>query len=220
VVMSRAAGGSERPVERFKPTTGAFAGWAGIVLAVATIGYVVLDQHTRSGLRLALGAAFCGVLVWATQLRPRVTAYPRHLRMHGSVRDVLVPYLAINDVVMGQMLSVRVGTKRYVCVGIGRSIGYEMRQRVRSRGQGGGAIGGNQSYQFAGRAETTEVREPASSYAAFVLDRINDLVAAARSEAGRGAPGQTVPAVRRRLAVPEVVALVVTGAAFVVSLLV
>jgi hypothetical protein len=222
-IRDRSSGGSGDgvPVERFKPTTGAFVGWTGIALAVLVIGYVALNEHSLSGLRLALGVAFGAVLVWSTQLRPRVTAYPRHLRLHGPVRDTFVPYLAINQVSMGQMLNVYVGRKRFVCVGIGRSIGYEMRQRVRSaQGQGGGgALGGNRSYQFAGRAETTEVRETGQTYAGFVLDRINELVAAAR--AGQEADGghEAVPPVHRRFAVPEVVALVVLGAAFLASLL-
>jgi hypothetical protein len=210
-----------QPVERFKPTTGAFAGWAGILLALAGIGYVVVEQRTLGGLRLALGAAFGAVLLWATQLRPRVTAYARHLRLHGPVRDTVVPYLAINEVTMGQVLNVRVGTRRYVCVGIGRSVGYEMRHRVRSQGQGQGAggIGGNRSYQFAGREQTSEFRDSSKSYATFVLDRINHLVAAAHAEGDRAGEEPALREVSRRYAVPELVALVVTGVAFLVSLL-
>jgi len=122
---------------------------------------------------------------------------------------------------MGQVLNVRVGTRRYVCVGIGRSVGYEMRQRVRSQGQGLGAggIGGNRSYEFAGREQTSEFRDSSKSYASFVLDRINDLVAAAHAEGDRAGAESERPQVRRRYAVPELVALVVTAVAFLVSLL-
>lgn len=222
--MDAARGGSgepdvDRPVERFRPTTGGFVGWTGIALALAAIGFVVLVEHSLTGVRLGLGAAFGAVLVWATQLRPRATAYPRHLRLHGSVRDVDIPYLLVNQVSMGQTLNVWVGRRRYVCVGIGRSIGTEMRQRVRSRGDGAGGLGGNRSYEFVGRAETTFVDDAGTRYDGFVLDRINDLVAAARAEQERtgSEPGLEV---RRRVAVPEVVALTVTGVAFAASLLI
>lgn len=208
----------DRPVERFRPTTGAFVGWAGIALAVLAIGFVAVAEHSVTGLRVACGAAFGAVLVWVTQLRPRATAYARLLRLHGSLRDVDIPYVLVNQVAMGQTLNVWVGRKRYVCVGIGRSIGMEMRQRVRSRGDGAGGMG-NRSYQFAGRQETTVVDNAGTRYEAFVLDRINDLVAAARAEQDRGGPGEPDPAVRHRLAVPEVVALTVTGLGFAVSLL-
>ncbi len=206
-------------MERFRPTTGAFVGWAGIALAVVAIGFVVVAEHSLTGVRLALGAAFGAVLVWVTQLRPRATAYARHLRLHGSVRDVDIPYLLVNQVSMGQTLNVWVGRKRYVCVGIGRSIGMEMRQRVRSRGDGAGGLGGNRSYQFAGRAETTVVDNAGTRYDGFVLDRINDLVAAARAEQARTGRSEPHLQVRSRLAVPEIVGLTVTGLAFVASLL-
>jgi len=208
--------GDEEPLERFKPTSGQLVGWSGVVVAVLIIVYVAFQDHTVLGLRLALGAAFAAVLIWVTQLRPRATAYRRELLLHGSLKDTFVPYLAINEVTMGQTLNVWVGSRRLVCVGIGRSIGFEMRQRVRSHGQGA-QMGGNRSYQFAGRAETTEVREHSMSYQVFVLNRINDLLAAARSEQQRRDDRQPVPAVRSRYAVPEIVALAVTGAAFVVS---
>lgn len=206
------------PVERFRPTTGALVGWVGIALAVLLIGYLATTERSVVGLRVGLGVAFAAVLVWATQLRPRATAYPRHLRLHGSVRDVYLPYAVVNQVSMGQTLNVWAGRRRFVCVGIGRPIGYEMRQRVRSHGHGG-LLGGNRSYQFVGRAETTQVRNVGGSYDAFVLDRINDLVSAARKAAERDGAEPVDLAVRRRLAVPETVALAVTGIGFLVSLL-
>ena len=205
------------PVERFRPTSGTFLGWTGIALAVLAIGYAALEEHSANGLRLACGAAFVAVLVWSTQLRPRVTAGPRELRLHGPLRDTFVPYAAIDDVSMGQTLNVWAGGRRFVCVGIGRSIGFEMRQRVRSRGQVG-LLWGNRSSDVAGPAETGEIHDAGTTYATFVLDRINDLVAAARSESRRDG-GQEPAQVRRQYAVPERVGLVATGVAFVVSLL-
>jgi hypothetical protein len=208
----------EEPVERFKPTSGMYVGWCGIVVAALVIVYVAFRDHSVLGLRLALASAFAAVLVWVTQLRPRATAYPRELLLLGSVKDTFVPYVAINEVTMGQTLNVWVGPRRFVCVGIGRSIGFEMRQRVRSHGQGG-QLGGNRSYQFAGRAETTEYHDSGTTYQVFVLNRINDLVAAARREQDRQDAAGPVPGVRSRYAVPELVALVLTGAAFVASFL-
>ncbi|MDX6301854.1 MAG: hypothetical protein QOF53_3068 [Nocardioidaceae bacterium] len=210
---------AQEPVERFKPTSGGFVGWAGIAVAVLIIVYVAVRDHSVLGLRLALASAFGGVLIWVTQLRPRATAYPHELLLLGSVKDVFVPYVAINEVTMGQTLNVWVGRRRFICVGIGRSIGFEMRQRVRSHGQGG-QLGGNRSYQFAGRAETTQYHDSGMTYQVFVLNRINDLVAAARSEQDRQDAHAPVPPVRSRYAVPEILAVLLTGAAFVASLLV
>jgi hypothetical protein len=211
-------------VERFRPTTGMFVGWTGFVGCIAAIGYVAVARHSLGGLRFALACVLAALVIWVTQLRPRATAYASHLRLHGVLGDTDIPYLAINEVSLGQTLNVFVGRKRYLCVGIGRSVGMEMRQRVRSRGagQGGGEFAGNRSYQFAGKAETTQVRDQGGSYASFVLGRIEQLVAAARLERDqRVETGDDVevPPVRRILARAEVGALAVATAAFVLSLL-
>jgi hypothetical protein len=200
------------PIERFKPTTGAFVGWSGVVLAAGTVVYVLVDEHNRLGLRLGLAALFAGVVVWVTQLRPRVTAYPDTLLILGSIRDTHIPYVLIDEVAMAQTLNVWVGRKRYVCVGIGKSIGFEMRQRVRS--QSGNTLFGSRAYQFTGKPEVGGT-ERKTSYQVFVLDRITDLVAASKA---RGLEG-THPEVRQQYAVPEIAALVVSGVAFVLSLL-
>lgn len=202
----------QQPVERFKPTTGAFVGWSGLTLAAGTIVYVLLNEHNRFGLQLGLAALFAGLAVWVTQLRPRVTAYPDTLLMQGSIRDTHVPYVLIDEVAMAQTLNVWVGRKRYVCVGIGKSIGFDMRQRVRS--QGGNTLFGSRAYQFTGKAEVGGT-ERKSSYQVYVLDRITDLVAASKARGLEDAE----PRVRQQYAVPEIAGLLVSGVAFALSLL-
>jgi hypothetical protein len=211
-----AADGPGERLERFTPTSGTALGWCGIVIAIATVAYLAVTDHSVASLRLCLGVALAGLVVWATQVRPRVTTYTRELRLHGSVRDTYVPYTAISEVTLGQTLNVWVGRKRYVCVGIGRSVGLEMRQRVRSH-NAGGLMGGNRSYQFAGKAEVTPQTTTAAAkqaYLTHVVDRITHLVQDARPERDRGAQAP----VRHRVAVPEVVGLVVLTTALVGSL--
>jgi hypothetical protein len=220
--MSATAGGfgkqpgDDVPLERFKPTTGAVAGWFGIALAVAVVGYVVVAEHSLGGLRLALGAAFAGVLVWVTQIRPRATAYVGRIVLHGSVSDITVPYVAINQVTMGQTLNIWVGRKRYVCVGLGRAVGAEARQRMRARGSGD-MLGLGRAARALG--EPTPVADAAAAYHVFVLDRITDLVTTARARADAADDGAPRAEVVRRPAVPEIAALAVTGLGFLLSLL-
>lgn len=206
------------PVERFKPTAGAFVGWVGIMLAAVVALSLLVADPVLPTVRIALGLTFAGVLVWCTQLRPRLTAYALHLRLHGPLTDTYVPYIAVNQVALGQTLNVYVGRKRYVCVGIGRALGTEMRQRVRSRGTGS-LFGPHRATDFA-LSGTSEVRDPAGAYASYVLDRVERLVASARIELDRsgGLPDEAFE-VRRRPAVPEIVALVVTAGAFLATLL-
>ncbi len=200
------------PIERFKPSTGAVGGWAGLLLATGVVIYVVLGDHSVNGLRIALAAAFAAIVVWVTQLRPRVTAYPGVLLMHGSLRDTYLPMALVDEVAMGQTLNVYVGRKRYVCVGIGRSVGYDIRQRVRSQGRSHDVFG-SRAYQFTGRPETGG-KERRTSYPAFVLDRLRDLVAAAKTDRDDLARDE----VAHRYAVREIAGLVVTAVAFVLSL--
>jgi hypothetical protein len=199
----------ERPVERFKPTNGLVAGWCGLALVALVILYAALQEHSVLGARLVLGSALAGVLVWVTQLRPRITAYPDALLMHGSISDVTIPYALVDEVTMGQTLNVWARGRRYVCVGIGLSLGYDVRQRLRAQ-RSGGLLGEN---RVAGFAAETARSDP--TYQSFVLSRIHDLVAEAR-HSGETSPE---PEVRKQYAVPELAGLVLTGAAFVVSLL-
>jgi hypothetical protein len=133
--------------------------------------------------------------------------------LHGTVSDVVVPYLAVDEVTMGQTLNVWSGGRRYVCVGIGKPVGFDTRQRMRAQ-RAGGLLGGDRVSQITG-SDLPVDRSP--TYQSFVLSRIGDLVAAARQQPRD--PSAAVPPVRRTYAVPEVAALVLTGAAFVVSLL-
>ena len=202
----------QQPVEHFKPTTGAFVGWSGLVVALGTVGYAILQEHSLLGVRLGAVGLFAAVVVWMTQLRPRVTAYRESLLMQGSVRDTRVPYVLIDEVAMAQTLNIWVGRKRYVCVGIGKSVGFEMRQRVRS--QSGNTLFGSRAYTFTGRPEIGGT-EQKTSYPVFVLERITDLVAAAK----RNPDPEATPEVTHRYALPELAALVVTGLLVLASFL-
>jgi hypothetical protein len=214
VDLSPTAVRGREPIERFKPTTGMVAGWVGLALLVCLVGYVVLQERSLTGLRVALGATLAGLLVWTTQLRPRVTAYDDGLLILGMMRDTFVPFVAVTEVVMGQTLNVWASGRRYVCIGIGRTLGSDMRARVRSQGHGG--LSPTRAYNFSG-LPLGEKSQTDTSYHDFVLDRIGDLVRLAHDQL---VPGSEVPPVRRSWAVPEVVVLSVVAVAFVVSLLV
>jgi hypothetical protein len=209
----------ERVLERFKPTTGIFIGWAGMAVAAFALGYVALNVHTVGGLRIGLGAVFAAVVIWVSQLRPRVTAYTRDLHLKGPVRDARVPYVAIDEVTMGQTLNVWVGDQRFVCIGIGKSLGSDIRQRAKKESQGS-LLGKSRTREFSDKADLAGLDQTAMSYHTFVVTRIEELVDKAKRDQ-RFAGGTQEPAeVRRLYAVPEIVALTVTGLAFVLSLLV
>lgn len=208
----------DRPLERFKPTTGLFVGWAGLLVAGFALGYVVLQVHSMAGLRIGLGAVFAGIVIWVSQLRPRVTAYSDALHLKGSLRDAHVPYVLIDEVALGQTLNVWVGDRRFVCIGIGKSLRTDMRQRAK-RAKQGSLLGAGRLREFSEKAEMAQPDQTAMSYQTFVVTRIEELVEQARKEMQRRGGTTDSVEVRRPYAVPELVALGVSGLAFVLSLL-
>jgi hypothetical protein len=199
-------------IERFRPTTGAAVGWSGLGTIVLVVAYCLLEVHTVVGLRVVLGCLLGAIVLWVTQFRPRVTAYDRGLLLIGSIRDTLVPYAAVDDVRLGQMLVVRSGGRRFTCVGIGQSLGADMRRRLRATGHGN-TLDLHRNYVFAGTQPGADQEEAGMSYHEFVMTKINELLVAhpRMAEDAR-------PPVRRAYAVPEIAALLVTGAVFLASL--
>jgi hypothetical protein len=204
----------ERAIERFKPTSGAVLGWAGIGFAALILGYVVARVHTITGLRVGLGMLLAIVVVWSTQLRSRAVAFPSHLLLRNAAHDVRVPWTAIDEVTVRQTLNVWVGERRFVCVGIGRSVRSIVKETRRKRGSG--LLGPSRWREFAERAERAAPDQTAMHYETWVVTRIEELAEQARAEALRsGAASSGSP--RRTLAWPELAATAVLGVALLVS---
>jgi hypothetical protein len=206
-----------RPVEQFRPTTGAFAGYAGLGIALVAVVYCAVAVHTVVGLRIALAAMFAAVVVWVTQLRPRATAYPATLLLLGSLRDIWIPYRRIDEVALGHALNIWADGRRYVCIGIGLSLVTDMRQRAKKQREPS-LLSSSRAREFSEKAEMAAPDQTAMGYHTFVVTRIEELVEHARKEAARSGDGTEPPEVRRSYAVPEIATLVVTGVAFVVTL--
>jgi hypothetical protein len=207
----------QRPLERFKPTTGAFVGYAGLGIAAFAVVYCAVAVHTVVGLRIALAAMFAAVVVWVSQLRPRATAYPETLLLRGSLQDTWIPYRRIEEVALGHALNIWADGRRYVCIGIGLSLGTDMRARAKKQREPS-LLSSSRAREFSEKAEMAAPDQTAMGYHTFVVTRIEELVEKARKEATRSGDRTEPPEVRRSFAVPEIVALVVTGVAFVVTL--
>jgi hypothetical protein len=203
------------PVERFHATSGRVVGWVSLVVTAGLVGYVAFDMRTATGLRLATGLVLLGVLVWVSQLRPRATAYPDVLYLQNSVRDAVVPLTTIDEVVVGRMLTVRVGERRYSCTGIGTPL----RALVRARSKGPSSLLGWDRLE-AYTEESTPPRpdQSAMTYQDFVETRIVDLVEDARRRAALRPPSSS-ESPQEKWALPELVAIAGAAAAFALSLL-
>jgi len=204
-----------RPVERFKPTSGQMLGYAGLACAVFALGYVAWAVHSTTGLRIGLGAVFFGAVVWVTQVRPRATAYPGHVVLKNAVRDAHVPLAVVDEVAMGQTLSLWVGEARYTCIGIGNSMRQDIRTKRRAS-LDAADIGTSRYSELVQKANRANLDERAMSYQTFVVTRLEELIDQAKREHARQ---QTDPASPRLVtAWPEVTVLIVSGLAFLGSL--
>lgn len=203
---------SAQPVERFKATSGFFAGYTGLVLAAFSVGYVLLSVHTLTGLRVGLGMTLFGLVTWVTQLRSRATAYPDHLVLKNSVRDAVIPLTLIDKVTVRQTLNVWVGERRYVCIGIGTPIRGIFKSRKNTAGSS--PLGMGRMREFSEMADRAAPDQTAMAYEAFVATRIDELVESANKQfAGESGTAKA----QYVYAWPEITALVVTGVAFAVS---
>jgi hypothetical protein len=213
--VARASSARPQPVERFKPTSGQVLGYVGLACAVFALGYVAWTVHNLTGLRIGLGAVLFGAVVWVTQLRPRATAYPHHVLLKNAVRDAHVPLAAVDEVSIGQTLSLWVGESRYTCIGIGNSIRNDVKSRRRAA-LDEADIGTSRFSELRRKADLAGLDERAMSYQTFVVTRLEELVDQAKREHARTdqQPGRA----RWTTAWPELAVLVLSGVAFVVSL--
>jgi hypothetical protein len=204
------------PVERFKPTTGFIVGYFSLAFVALVLVFVVFSVHTTTGLRVGVAMVFAAALIWATQIRPRAAAYADRVVLKNSFQDTTVPLLLVDDVSVGTTLNVWAGEKRYVCIGIGES---RISQRKKTIGQPS-LLGSSRAHEFSERADRAAPDQVATTYAAFVVRRIEELAEQAKRRASAAGPGEAAPTpvVTQAYAVAEIAALAVSALAFVVTL--
>ncbi len=207
-----AGSAANRPVQRFKATTGRLTGWLGLVVCAVAVAVVVTSEQHVTGVRVALGAVLLAVLIWVALLRPTATAYDETLVLRGMVSETTVPLARIDAAVVRHLLVVWVGEDRYTCSSIARST----RSMVKGRNKPGvmSVLGLEQVDDRMGAVGQSGDIGGSGDYATFVETRIEDLARSARRD------GKAAPAVHRRWAALEIAALVVTGLAFALSFVV
>ncbi|WP_028642638.1 hypothetical protein [Nocardioides sp. URHA0020] len=176
-------------VERFAPTSGRLTGVLGLVTAGVVFAIAVFDWDTGTPLGVAIVALLGALLVWMALLRPALWATHQYLAMRGITRTEWIPLVAIERVVITQMLAIGTGDKRY----LSPVIGHTARTAVKGR--------------FGASAPKVEY-----SHQQLVETRINQLAREARE---RHDPD---PGVRRTWAWPELAGCALLVLAFAVWL--
>ena len=177
--------------EKFPPTSGRVMGSLAVALCAALAAYAVLDGEDGFGPPVAWGAALAGIVSYAALLRPGVRVDSDALVVRNMIDTNIVPLAAIDEVVVRQVLAIRVDEKRYVSPAIGTSFLRTVRPRTDRSGV------------------------PELTYPEYVRDRILHLADGAR----RRSPDAEPPPVRREWAWPEIAGLAVTGLGFLVAVL-
>jgi hypothetical protein len=125
----------------FPPTSGTISGWIGVVVSLAIVGYVVVDGHTRVGLRIGLAFALVGLVGYAYLIRPRIRVRGSDLSLLNPLEEVVIPLALVRTVSVRAATLVFVGDKRYVGVAVGRKLRQIARASVPS-----GSVGGLPSF--------------------------------------------------------------------------
>jgi hypothetical protein len=201
-------------VEKFAQNGGQVVAVLGALVVLAMlVGWVVdPDQVALWVVPLALVIA---MVIWTSTLRPRVLVQGSSLVLRNMVTTVRIPLAAIEEIAVRQVMAVRAGGKRYVCAGVGRTLRQAMKGSAvdRAREQMGGL-----------RGPVATVREPGMVYADYIELRLRELINEdrARRDLKAASPELDTLAeqIRREVAWPEVVGLVVTAVLLVLAVLV
>jgi len=193
-------------VERFPATSGRFSGVLGLVLVSVFLVLSVVAWDPGTPLGVGILSVLGAVLIWAVLLRPAVWSTQRDLVLRSIFQTTRVPLVAIDDVIVTQVLAIRAGEHRYTSPAIGFTARQSTKRRLKGR-----------SADELPRPEETLVAQ------AFVESRIRHLAQDARDRTGvkQGSPEQAAAAadVRRSWAWPELAAVVVLSLGWLVWLL-
>jgi hypothetical protein len=208
-------------LEHFAPTGGRIVGFLGLVLAAGLVGVWALDPDGVPA-SIAAAALVGAVLVWASLLRPRVSVSRDTLHLRNMLETVHVPLAAIDELVVRQVLAVRVGDKKFVSP----AVGHKLRKVMRAPRPGQIFLPDlpEKMEDALGPAEAAERPPTTVDYVDHVENRLRERVAEARSRHGIRAYSDEAEAlagdVRRMPAWPEIIALVLGTALLVLTLVV
>jgi len=207
-------------METFVPTGGRVTGVLGLVMAAGCVVLWVLEPDTIPA-AMAAAALLGGVLVWAALLRPRVSASRETLHLRNMLETIHIPLAAVDELVVRQVLTVRVGEKKYVNPAVGRKLRKVMRAPRPAPILGPDVP--DDMEDALGPASKPERPATDIDYADHVEERLRDLVADARKRHGitrySDEAGALARDVRRAPAWPEIAAIGLTAGLLALVLL-
>ena len=187
----------------FGPTSGVITGVLGITFGALVVVVTIVHGVDAAAWPYIAGGLFAIAVCWALLLRPRVVLGADELVLRNVVSDYRIPYTRISDFLVRTTTVVIADDHKYVGLGVGRG----MREMTRTRRVASDPLTRTRGLP----PEPEPARRPGASHSA--ADQLEQHVAERMKD-----PAPSKGRVRRTPAVPEIVALVVTGAGFVLSL--
>jgi hypothetical protein len=116
---------AQHEVERFAQNGGRFTSVVGFVVAGAlVVAWVVRPSDVP--LWVPAAALLLAALIWTAIVRPRVLVTERDdeqtLVLRTMLETVHIPLAGVEEVAVRQVMAVRVGERRFVCSGTGRTL--------------------------------------------------------------------------------------------------
>lgn len=184
VFAKQPASSATEESHRFAPTSGTITGWLGVLVALALVVEVAVNDPSLRGARWIVGLLLAAVLVWAFMLRPRLLLRGRTLVLRNPLEDIEVPLGLVTRFQVRQATFVHVEDKRFVGVAVGRPL----RQMVRPTSDNslGSPLGFGRSMRIG--APQPQARD-------LTIELLEERVRSGRSDAVR--LGETDGAVRR-----------------------
>ncbi len=169
--------------QRFGPTSGTFSGLAGLIGCGVVLVVAVSDGPSVTAVRLGVGDLLVAVLLWAFMLRPKVVLESDSvLVLRNPLSDWRIPLASVTRVDVRTVTMVFTDERRYVGVGVGRSVRAIVRRATPGHPEpGGGSL-----------RPTTKIT--AGTLPDFVIDRIQHAADIARETGQPTGPGERVPA--------------------------
>lgn len=202
---------TEEAVERFKPTGGVVSGTLALLFALVLIGAWLYDRDNMPA-PVAAGAFLASILIWSASIRPRVWVQGDTLVFRNMLETVRIPLAAVEELIVRQVLAIRVGGKRYVNPAIGRTRGDLVRPNSSSIGS-----------FLPGAASRSEAKTERVDHADLVEERLRFLIGESRTRLGISRNSEETAAlakqVQREPAWPEILTLVTAVALLVASLM-
>lgn len=191
--MPDLAAADEPPVEAFRPTSGYWLGWFGVVLFVAVAVEVLVRSRSGSSFAAASALVWGALVMWIGLVRPRVLAFADHVLLRNAFRDTAVPWHLVDGILVRLTLRVYVGDQVHQAASISRGARTGVAGAARRGGPGPlGSLAPSVSTD-------ADLAPPGADYPSYVETRLRDLASQRRAaSSGREqvttswAPGPTI----------------------------